>query len=131
MSAWVEGPSGRLGGWHPLPQELPGPVEAGEEPPLEADAECAVQELVDQDRAASFLASAFDVLFALLRAPHPGEKRILEHLRRLGPRVPPELEAHVSALLESVGRPGLESGQAAAALAATITALCRSEGLPP
>jgi len=82
-------------------------------------------------RAAAFLASAFDVLFALLRAPHPGEKRILEHLRRLGPRVPPELEAQVSALLASVGRPGLESGQAAAALAATLTALCRAEGLAP
>jgi hypothetical protein len=82
-------------------------------------------------RTAAFLASAFDVLLAVNRAPHPGEKRLLEHLRRACPLTPQGLEAQVQALLSAAGRSGAEVARAAEALTASLTALCRAEGLTP
>jgi hypothetical protein len=49
-------------------------------------------------RLAALLASAFDVLFALNRVPHPGEKRLLELAARL-PLAPADLRARVEAML--------------------------------
>jgi hypothetical protein len=50
-------------------------------------------------RLAGLLASYFDILFALNRQPHPGEKRLLRLTRDLCPMQPPDFEAQVEALL--------------------------------
>jgi predicted nucleotidyltransferase len=76
-------------------------------------------------RSAAFLASAFDVLFAVNRETHPGEKRLVELAVARCPRRPPRLEADVAALLaagpaEVVAR--------ADALAASIEDLAAAEG---
>lgn len=78
-------------------------------------------------RAAALLASAFDVLFALNRATHPGEKRLLAHARARCPRRPPALEALVGALLAAV--PAGPVTAAADALCDALDALLREEGL--
>lgn len=58
-------------------------------------------------RLAALLASAFDILFALNRVPHPGEKRLLELAGRLCPERPAGFEAGVRALLSgAAGPPG-------------------------
>jgi len=50
-------------------------------------------------RVAAVLASVFDILFALNRQPHPGEKRLLALAEALCPRRPPDFAAQVDALL--------------------------------
>jgi Domain of unknown function (DUF4037) len=60
-------------------------------------------------RTAAFLASLFDVLFALNRRTHPGEKRLLDHAEARCPRRPPRLRRDVTALLAAAatGDPAL------------------------
>lgn len=57
-------------------------------------------------RTAAFLASYFDILFALNRVPHPGEKRVMEHAEALCPVRPARLRDQIQALLTSPG-PGI------------------------
>lgn len=78
-------------------------------------------------RAAALLASAFDLLFAVNRATHPGEKRLLEHARRSCPRRPPGFEALVERFLAAL--PGGPVVAAADALCDGIDELLRQEGL--
>ncbi len=80
-------------------------------------------------RAAAFLASAFDVLFAVNRATHPGEKRLLAHAARACPRRPEGLDGLVGALLQAVPGPGVV--EAADALGEAIDRLLAAEGLLP
>jgi hypothetical protein len=82
-------------------------------------------------RVAALLASAFDVLFALNRAPHPGEKRLLAWAEALCPRRPPRLGEQVTALLGAAAPPCGEVVARAAALLDDIDELLAAEGLLP
>jgi len=54
-------------------------------------------------RLAALLASLFDIVFAVNRVPHPGEKRILAHLAARCPSRPEGLAGDVAALLAAGG----------------------------
>jgi hypothetical protein len=55
-------------------------------------------------RVAGLLASYFDILFALNRAPHPGEKRLIAHAERLS-LVPSGMDGQIDALLCDIAAP--------------------------
>jgi hypothetical protein len=78
-------------------------------------------------RVAAFVASYFDVVFAVNRLLHPGEKRLVAiaeaTCRRLPPRFTPEVEALLSAV------PRAEVVARAAALADGLDAWLRADGL--
>ncbi|MFO0583361.1 MAG: DUF4037 domain-containing protein [Anaeromyxobacter sp.] len=78
-------------------------------------------------RVAALLASAFDVLFALNRQPHPGEKRLLQLALRDCPLRPFGFEEDVGELLAG----GADVVHTADALAADLEALAATQGLWP
>jgi hypothetical protein len=53
-------------------------------------------------RVASLLASVFDILFAVNRLPHPGEKRLVALVHEHCPLVPPSFDDQISAVLNAV-----------------------------
>jgi hypothetical protein len=48
------------------------------------------------------LASYFDILFAVNRVFHPGEKRLLAYALEKCPKRPPQIEVQVNTLLASI-----------------------------
>lgn len=80
-----------------------------------------------QHRAAAFLASWFDLLFALNRQTHPGEKRLVALAEAACPLRPPRMAEQVRALVEAV--PGPEAVERADALGEALDALLLAEGL--
>jgi len=76
-----------------------------------------------QHRVTAFLASFFDIWFALERKPHPGEKRLLSHLpepwgslvRALTEASPETLLTHIDGLVDCVDAKLIEEGIFAAA----------------
>jgi len=58
-----------------------------------------------QHRLTAFLASYFDVLFALNRVPHPGEKRLVAYAVQSCPLRPDDLAARLDTILASAAPP--------------------------
>ncbi len=59
-----------------------------------------------QHRTTALLASVFDVVFALNRALHPGEKRQLAHVARLGDGVPAGFDGQIREVIRASADPG-------------------------
>lgn len=81
-------------------------------------------------RVSALLASYFDILFALNRLPHPGEKRQIAYVRETCPRRPPDFQRQVEELLRAVAPPdhaGLS--ERIHALLDGLDALLQAEGL--
>jgi hypothetical protein len=78
-------------------------------------------------RVAAVLASYFDILFAVNRLLHPGEKRLVEIAIQQCKLRPHEMELHVNEMLEAVSR-GRHVVEKADALVDGLDDLLRSEG---
>jgi predicted nucleotidyltransferase len=82
-------------------------------------------------RIAALLASYFDILFAVNRLPHPGEKRLLEIAVRDCPIVPAQLEEQISGLIGAMAQPDSRLIERIDALIDRLEQILRSEGLLP
>jgi hypothetical protein len=80
-------------------------------------------------RVAAFLASYFDILFALNKLPHPGEKRLLDLAAAQCPRCPDGMVDQVTRLLQAAGSSDQEVVTTASELAAGLEILLRDERL--
>lgn len=80
-------------------------------------------------RTTELLASYFDVLFALNRVPHPGEKRLIHYAETLCEKRPPFLREQITDLIASLN--GGDVLAQANALVDGLDELLLSEGLDP
>ena len=80
-------------------------------------------------RVAALLASYFDILFALNRLPHPGEKRLLAYAAEHCPLRPADMTEQVEALLRSAAVPDDALLTRVDTLVARLADLLRAEGL--
>lgn len=82
-------------------------------------------------RAAALLASYFDILFALNRLPHLGEKRLIECVEKDCAKRPAGFSAQVERLLVACATAPDEVSSAVDALCDSLEALLRDENLLP
>jgi hypothetical protein len=82
-------------------------------------------------RLTGLLASYFDVIFAVNRLPHPGEKRLLEAVARRCSLVPEGMAADVTELLETATTDVAGLGARVDRLVDRLDDLLRGEGLLP
>jgi hypothetical protein len=75
-----------------------------------------------------YLASYFDILFAINRIFQPGLKRLLRSAAMMA-TLPPNMEAQVRSLIRSSGMSSAEVLKIAGSLNDELTALLRAEGL--
>lgn len=80
-------------------------------------------------RGAALLASYFDILFALNRQPHPGEKRLITYAETLCDQRPPQMHEQIEALV--AGLTGDDVVPLANTLIDGLDDLLRAEGLDP
>ena len=90
------------------------------------------QDLVSVNhRAAALLASYFDILFALNRILHPGEKRLIERSLALCERVPADMAGQVAGVIRAAGTSDGDVVQQVHALLDSLDDLLRREGFDP
>jgi predicted nucleotidyltransferase len=80
-------------------------------------------------RAAALLASYFDILFAVNRLPHPGEKRLIYLAERHCTRLPVNMRADIEAFLRATVDTSLSISDAGNALIDHLESLLIQEGL--
>ncbi len=80
-------------------------------------------------RVAALLASYFDILFAVNRLPHPGEKRLVPYAQRHCMRLPDGMAPQLEAVLTAAGGDAAELLPAVHALLDSLEAVLREEGL--
>jgi hypothetical protein len=82
-------------------------------------------------RTAALLASYFDVLFAINRLPHPGEKRLAAFAKKFCARTPARMEEQINALIAATATPNghVTVMQAATALIDGLETLLFAEAL--
>jgi hypothetical protein len=79
-------------------------------------------------RTAALLASYFDILFAINRVPHPGEKRLLDLAERHCPKRPADMRQHITQMLTAAGTGSADVVQHTDAVVDGIEQLLREEG---
>jgi len=82
-------------------------------------------------RLAGLLASYFDIVFAVNRQPHPGEKRLIEAAVRSCPRLPVEMAADLAEILETATTDLAGLPARIDRLLDRLDALLAAEGLAP
>lgn len=125
----------------PYPEQLRRAVVAKNHPVLRAKTSSYRDQVVSalqrgdrvsvQHRTTALLASWFDVLFAVNRVPHPGEKRQLQHVARLCPVRPADTDALVLAVIEASGRGSEDLLPALDRLIDALDVVLAAEGLLP
>ncbi|MBN1919845.1 MAG: DUF4037 domain-containing protein [Anaerolineae bacterium] len=80
-------------------------------------------------RIAALLASYFDILCAVNRLPHPGEKRLVQFVQRHCTKLPEEMSAQLDAVLTAAGGDGGAVLASVHALLDGLEALLHKEGL--
>lgn len=79
-------------------------------------------------RTDEFFKSVYDIIFAINRAWHPGEKRIAAHIRNLCPKLPENFDELTQSLIASVGENGNNTVESAVKLLDSLDKLLLSEG---
>jgi hypothetical protein len=82
-------------------------------------------------RVAALLASYFDILFAVNRMPHPGEKRLVEIASEKCAKVPAAMSEQVRELLRAVSQGDQRVIERASILIDGLDDLLSAEGLDP
>ena len=82
-------------------------------------------------RVAALLASYFDILFAVNRLPHPGEKRLAEIASAQCAKLPEGMSQQVQELIHAVSEEGQGVITKASALISSLDHLLEAEGLDP
>jgi hypothetical protein len=80
-------------------------------------------------RTAALLASYFDILFAINRVPHPGEKRLIAQVETLCAKRPDNFREQVEAVLHASASGGQAIVAAVNQLLDSLDVLLQTEGL--